>query len=415
MNLRSPFRLAPVPVYLIMIGAASFFGMTGNILASVYRIEEAGLNPLQLVLVGTVLEASVFLFEIPTGVVADVYSRRASIIVGFLMIGAGYIVEGTFPTFATILAAQVIWGVGYTFTSGAQQAWLSDEIGGQGVGRIFLRGSQAGQVGALVGIGSGVALGTIGLGLPLIVAGALMIGLALFVTLVMPEAGFRRTPGDERETWQAMRQTFIGGVGAIRLRPALAVIVAVTVIYGAASEPIDRLWPIHLLTNFEFPSIGGFDTVVWFGVIGIASLLIGIAVTEVVRRRFDVDAPRTAIRLLAVMNFVHVVSIAVIALAGSFALAVSVFLASRVIRGVTDPVLDAWTNQYVDSKIRATVFSMRGQGDALGQIVFGPAMGALATLATIRSALMGVAALLLVAQPLYVFSGRRERDRESRA
>ena len=405
-------RLAPVPVYLIMIGAASFFTMTYGILSSVYRIEEAGLNPLQLVLVGTVLEASVFLFEIPTGIVADVYSRRASMIVGFLVIGAGYIVEGTFPTFATILAAQVIWGVGYTFTSGAQQAWLSDELSGQGVGRIFLRGSQVGQVGALIGIGAGVALGTIGLGLPLVVAGALMIGLALFVALVMPEAGFRRTPGDERETWQAMRQTFIGGVGAIRLRPMLAVIIAVTIIFGAASEPIDRLWPIHLLTNFEFPSVGGLDTVVWFGVIGVASLLIGIAVTEVVRRRFDVDEPRTTIRLLAVLNLVHIGSIAVIALAGSFALAVTMLLASRVIRGVTDPLLDAWTNQYVDSKVRATVFSMRGQGDALGQIVFGPAMGALATLTTIRSALMGVAGLLLVAQPLFIFSGRHERDRE---
>ena len=127
------------------------------------------------------------------------------------------------------------------------------------------------------------------------------------------------------------------------------------------------------------------------------------------------DEPRTAIRLLSVLNVVHVVSIAVIALAGSFALVVSVFLASRVIRGVTDPVLDAWTNQYVDSKVRATVFSMRSQGDALGQIVFGPAMGALATLATIRTAMMGVAALLLVAQPLYIFSGRHERDRESKA
>ena len=398
-----------------MLGAASFFTMTYGILAPVYRIEEAGLNPLQLVLVGTALEASVFLFEIPTGIVADVYSRRASIIVGFLMIGAGFIVEGSFPTFATIVLAQVIWGVGYTFTSGAQQAWLADEVGGQGVGRIFLRGSQVGQVGALIGIGAGVALGTIGLGLPLVVAGALMIGLAFFVALVMPEAGFRRTPGDERESWRAMGQTFIGGVRAIRLRPMLAVVVAVTVIYGAASEPIDRLWPIHLLTNFEFPSVGGLDTVVWFGIIGATSLLIGIAVTEAVRRRFDVDEPRTTIRLLAVLNLVHIASVAVIALAGSFALAVTVLLASRVIRGVIDPVLDAWTNQYLDSKIRATVFSMRGQGDALGQIVFGPAMGALATLATIRSALMGVAALLLVAQPLYIFSGRHERDRDSRA
>ena len=307
----------------------------------------------------------------------------------------------------------MLWGVGYTFTSGAQQAWLSDEIGGQGVGRIFLRGSQVARAGALIGIAAGVVLATISLSLPLIIAGVLMIGVAFFVALTMPEAGFRRTPGEERESRRAMRETFVGGVQAIRLRPMLAVVVAITVIYGAASEPIDRLWPIHLLTNFEFPTVGGLETVIWFGIIGAASLIMGMAVTEVIRRRFDVDEPRTAIRLLAVMNVVHVVAVGVFALAGSFALAVSMLLVSRVIRGLTDPVLDAWTNRYVDSKVRATVFSMRGQGDAVGQIAFGPTMGALATLATIRSALMGVAALLILAQPLYLFPGRGERESEN--
>jgi DHA3 family tetracycline resistance protein-like MFS transporter len=40
-----------------------------------YYILIAKLDPLQLVLVGTALEASVFLFEVPTGVLADSYSR----------------------------------------------------------------------------------------------------------------------------------------------------------------------------------------------------------------------------------------------------------------------------------------------------------------------------------------------------
>ncbi len=404
-----------MPVYLIMMSAASFGGMTYGILSSVYRIEEAGLNALQLVLVGTVLEASVFLFEVPTGIVADVYSRRLSIIVGFFMVGMGYIVEGMFAMFGTILIAQVLWGVGYTFTSGAQQAWLSDETDGQGVGRNFLRGSQIAQAGALIGIGAGVGLGSIALNLPLIAGGVLMMGLAFFLMFAMPEAGFRRRRRDERESWRSMGQTLRNGVRAIRLRPILAVIVGVTIIYGAASEPMDRLWPMHLLTNFAFPSWGGLDTVVWFGIIGATSLILGIVTTEVVQRRFDVDDSRTAIRVLFVINGLHVVSVAIVALAGSFGLAVSVFLASRVIRGISDPVLDAWTNQRVESSVRATVFSIRGQGDALGQIVFGPVMGAVATVASIRAALMGVAALLLLAQPLYIFSNHREGAEEAKA
>ena len=69
-------------------------------------------------LVGTLLEASVFLFEVPTGVVADVYSRRLSVIIGYALIGLGFALEGIVPRFEAVLLAQVLWGVGYTFTSG---------------------------------------------------------------------------------------------------------------------------------------------------------------------------------------------------------------------------------------------------------------------------------------------------------
>src|SRR5512139_2177898 len=96
---------------------------------SVYQVELVGLNALQLVLVGSTLELSAFLFEVPTGVVADVFSRRLSIIVGMFIMGAGFVVEGSFPFFAPILLAQVIWALGYTFTSGATEAWIADEVG----------------------------------------------------------------------------------------------------------------------------------------------------------------------------------------------------------------------------------------------------------------------------------------------
>jgi len=127
----------------------------------VYQVTRVGLTPLQLVLVGTTLELSVFLFEVPTGVIADIYSRRLSIIIGYFVMGLGFLVEGSFPLFAAILLAQVLWGVGYTFTSGATQAWISDEIGEQNAGRAFLRGNQLGQISGLLGILTGTLLGSL--------------------------------------------------------------------------------------------------------------------------------------------------------------------------------------------------------------------------------------------------------------
>ncbi|MBI4675532.1 MAG: hypothetical protein HY741_28140 [Chloroflexi bacterium] len=80
-----------------------------------YQVQTVGLNPFQLVLVGTVLEFTAFVAEVPTGILADVYSRRLSILIGFVLVGLGFIVEGSIPQFWSVLLAQVIWGVGATF------------------------------------------------------------------------------------------------------------------------------------------------------------------------------------------------------------------------------------------------------------------------------------------------------------
>lgn len=109
-------------VYLILEGGTALLLTTIFTVATVYRLEMAHLNPLQLVLVGTILEIAAFTFEVPTGVVADTYSRRVSVIIGVFLIGAAAMWEGSIPLFATILIAQVISGLGYTFISGAAHA-----------------------------------------------------------------------------------------------------------------------------------------------------------------------------------------------------------------------------------------------------------------------------------------------------
>ena len=69
----------------------------------VYVVTVVGLDPLEMVLVGTVLELSGFIFEIPTGVIADVYSRRLSMVIGYMMVGGGFVLLGIFPRFDVVL------------------------------------------------------------------------------------------------------------------------------------------------------------------------------------------------------------------------------------------------------------------------------------------------------------------------
>ncbi|MCJ7557059.1 MAG: MFS transporter, partial [Gammaproteobacteria bacterium] len=228
-------------VYLILQGITALLFAMIFTYSSVYQVTAAQLSALQLVLVGTMLELTVFVFEVPTGVVADVYSRRLSVIIGYLLIGLGFIVEGAIPLFSTIMLAQVLWGFGYTFTSGATEAWITDEIGEKAAGQAFLRGGQAGQIGALVGIAIGMALASVQVNLPIVVGGALLIGLSAFLVLVMPETRFQPVPHKDRSTWQNIVNNFKDGLGMVKRRPALKTILLVGLFYGLYSEGLDRL------------------------------------------------------------------------------------------------------------------------------------------------------------------------------
>jgi MFS transporter, DHA3 family, tetracycline resistance protein len=401
-------RLPAYPIYLIMAGCSALFFSIFATVSSVYRIQDAGLNPFQLLLVGTVLEATAFLFEVPTGVIADVYSRRKSVIIGVILIGMGFMLEGAFPILITILAAQVVWGIGSTFTSGAEQAWIADEMGEEGIGRVYLRGAQLGQVGALIGIFLSVAIASIQLNLALLVGGALFVLLGVFLILFMPETNFQGTPRGERSSFQSMADTFKGGLSAVRGKPVLVTILVIAAFWGMASEGFDRLWEAHLLANFEFPSLGDLDMIVWFGIINAVAMVLSLAVTEIARRKVDTDSHIAAAKALLAISILMSASIIVFALAGNFLLALAAFWSAALLRRVNQPIYTAWLNQSLTPRIRATVFSMAGQMDALGQIIGGPVIGIIATFGSLPAAMLAVAVIALPQIGLYLRTLRRK-------
>jgi len=153
------------------------------------------------VLIGTTLEISVLLFEVPTGLVADLYTRKGSIIIGTILIGSGFLIEGSFPSFLPILIFQIVWGVGYTFTSGALIAWITDEIGQVAVSDVLLRGNQLEEISGIVGTLAGIGMASIRLNFPLVFAAIGFIVLGIFLLRAMPETGFSPVSTEERHSW----------------------------------------------------------------------------------------------------------------------------------------------------------------------------------------------------------------------
>jgi MFS transporter, DHA3 family, tetracycline resistance protein len=380
-------KLNPLILYLIITGSVAFFNSMIFTVSSLYQVTVAQLTPLQLVLVGTGLEATVFLFEVPTGVVADVYSRRLSIIVGMFIIGWGFILQGAIPQFWAIFLGSILWGLGYTFTSGATQAWISDEIGEGSARMAFLRAGQARNVGALAGLGFSVLLGNSQVNLPILAGGFSYLLLSLFLLLAMPERGFKPLPRGERSTWQNLGNTFRLGLQTVRGRPDLAAILLIRLFYGLYSEGYDRLWTKHLLDSFVFPRTPDFSLVTWFGVIRAVGLLLSIGAIETIRRRQNLENLRHLASTLAFITTGLVSALLILAWTKSLGLALLSVWTVGVTRTLIDPLYTAWVNRRLDSRVRATVISMSSQVDALGQVAGGPVVGVIGNLLSVQAAI----------------------------
>ena len=400
-------RLSPYFVYLLLEGGLAVLMSMIFTASSIYQVSVARLTPLQLVLVGTSLELSVLVFEVPTGVVADVYSRRLSVLIGLFLIGLGFILEGSIPLFVSILLAQVLWGLGYTFTSGATQAWITDEIGEAAAGQAFLRSSQVGQLGSLAGIILGALVGSFAVNLPIIAGGGLIILLGVLLVFTMPETGFSPLPQQERNSWQNMAHTFRQGVAVARSRPTLLIILGIGLFYGLYSEGFDRLWTKHMVEDIGFPLMGGFQPVIWVGIMRAGGMLLSVAAVEFVRRRAKTDNHQSLAQVLMLVTIALIFSLIGFALAPGFVLALLAYWIIYISRSLIDPLYTNWINQKLDSRVRATVISMSGQVDAMGQIASGPLVGMIGNLFSVRTAI-GLTGFILA--PILALFGRVKRQ-----
>ncbi len=321
------------------------------VVVSVYLVIELHLSPLQLVLMGTAMEASVFLFEVPTGVVADTFGRRLSLTIGLFGTGTTWLLVGVVSSPWLIVALWAAWGISHTFTSGAYEAWITDEV----------------------------------------------------CLLLMPETGFRRRPAAEREgPFAELRRTASTAARFVRAQPLLLLIIGIALFVGLSAEAFDRLKEAHFLRNVGLPSLGHFDPVIWFGALAAIAMVFGFFALGVLQRRFERSGTGRVARLLFTFTALLFLSQLLFALTGSPAIAIGAVLTALLARDVIWPLWMTWVNQQVtDSSVRATVLSMTGQADAVGQAAAGPVLGVIANVYGIGSGLAVGALFLLPALGLY--------------
>jgi hypothetical protein len=297
----------------------------------------------------------------------------------------------------------VFWAVGGTFGSGATEAWITDEVGEEAVGPIFLRGRQMWLVGLLVGTIACVGLGLIHIQLPMILAGVGMFALSATMIVVMPERHMHLTPAAERSTFGHMRDTAEQGFRLAMARPVVKLIIVISLFVGLAAEAWDRLYIPSVIDRFDFPTVFGTDDpLVWFGISGVIGIALGLAGAEFIKRKhpeaLGIGAPA---RLLGGCSALQVVALVIFAISGNLWLTFAMIWVRTIANSVSGPIEAAWLNRNLEPSTRATVNSMTGQANSLGQVGGGLALGWVGNTASIQAALLGSAIVLSPTVALY--------------
>lgn len=393
-------------VYLLFRFCFSLFFSMATVLSIVYHLEVVKLNAFQLVLVGTVLETACFLFEIPTGVVADLYSRRRSVLIGIFLYGIGFLMEGALSWFGTVLLAQVIWGCGDTFITGALEAWIASEEAGKPMDKVFMRGSQLWQLGSIVGIVLGTLLGNWNLQLPIVLAGGLCLLFGLFLIRIMPETNFSPALEERQGLLRDFANLFKLNFSFVKGAPVLLALLAITLCGGLASEGFDRLSTAHFLEDTTMPAFGPLNSVTWFGVISLIGSGLGALVSQLFLNRMERKGTISRTGLVMFASTGYILCLILFAVGRNFWFMLLVFLLAGLTRTIKEPVLAAWMNDHVEEKMRATVFSTNGQLDSFGQIIGGPVVGLVAQRLSVSWGLACTAFLLLPVLFLVMIAAR---------
>jgi hypothetical protein len=373
------------------------------LVASLYLVFDADLSPFRLVVIGVAQGVIALLCEVPAGVVADTVSRKWSLVVAHLLMGTAIVITGMVTAYPALVATQMLWGVAWTFVSGADVAWVTDELNDDDridrIDRVLTAGARWQAVGSAVGL---VVFGSLAWaadrGTSIITAGVAIIVLGAIVATRFPERHF--TPATTTR-WQASRVTLWAGARLARRDHEIVVVFAATFLVNGAAEVFGRLYAKRLVT-LGLPSNP--DPIVWYTMLGLTMLVAGALVLLMVETR--IDGADVARHSYAGACVVGAVGMFVLAHAPNAATAsLGVLLAGGISLTVLRLVGTIWVNRRTSSDVRATVHSFLAQAEYLGEIIVGFSLALLARTTTVAVALTGAAFILIATAVLVLRRG----------
>lgn len=376
---------------------------------------DAGLSLTEAFIANAAFTAGMVLFEVPTGVVADAQGRRIS-----FMLGAATLLVTTMAYLALwYTEAGLVWwilvsaliGLGFTFFSGATEAWLVDALDATGyqgaIEAVFGRGQTATGAATLVGTILGGVLGTVSLGIPYVARSVLLLVVIWAAYKWMHDLGFEPTKADS-------------------IREQVSIIIRDSITYGIKNPPIRMfmfgapfamgvgIWVFYAFQPYLLELFGDKTAIYLSGIaaaIFAVAQMAGGALVPKMRRFFR---SRTSIIIVEItLGSAALVAIGLASLLNKplgFWVAIVLLTFTALVWAVSGPMQQAYMNEVIPSKQRATVLSFVSLMGSTGGVVIQPALGRVADVYSLGTGYVVAGVLYAIRLPFIVAVKRMGLD-----
>ncbi|OGK31305.1 MFS transporter [Candidatus Roizmanbacteria bacterium RIFCSPHIGHO2_12_FULL_33_9] len=403
--LKEPRSIQSVYLYLILgntLAASFIWGINTLFLL------DAGLTNFQAFAANAFFTLGQVIFEIPTGIVADTFGRRKSYLLGALTLGVSTLlylymwqIKGPFWGWA---ASSMLLGLGFTFFSGALEAWLVDALDATGfkgsLDGVFAKGQIVGGSAMLIGsIAGGVIAQFTNLGVPYILR-ALILGINFATAFfLMKDLGF--TPERSPHPLNDMKKIFGNSIEyGLKNPPVRWLMIAAPFTIGVSFYIFYALQPflLQLYGDSKAYAIAGLAAA-----LAASAQIAGGFTTTFIRKLFST---RTSALFLGIF-FTGLVLIAV-GLVNSFWLALILIFIWGLIFAALSPMRQTYLNGIIPSRQRATVLSFDNLMGSSGGIFIQPALGRAADLWSYSTSYVFAAFIQLAALP-FVYLAKKQK------
>lgn len=351
-----------IKIYLLL-ATLNDFGVSFIAATYVTFLISRGLNLFEVNLVNLTFFTTLFFCEIPTGAIADVFGRKKSFLISCLLWTISFGLYSTMSSFAGFALAEGIGAIGMTFATGAFQAWLKDKLEYHGwtesIGPILAKEQQFGRAAGIIGALAGAFLADQNDSWPWLAGAGTMALTAFLAAILMKEEYFVKKKFSFKEGWQEMKKVTVDSFRYGRQNSTVKFILLMSFVLFVAVQAPNMQWQ---------PFFGQFlpnKTSFGFIYTGISlAIIAGSWLAPRLAKRWPEEK-----RLIAKTQIAIGLGIALTTLAGSLPLAFGIFLFHEIARGILRPITDAYLNENIPSKERATLISFQGMAQHVGGMI----------------------------------------------